>query len=779
MNIITSPDTKVGKLSVENRFYSTAAFTQNFIELSNLNNSHLKLEQDVVYLSASIPNDLPNTLDKLADVDNQISNNVQQLSKQLNNYIGNGENNCFQAFNTKEQSYIFKYSSDVSAIPISGLRTIEKDGQLYRQVVLSANRASTLQPITTIEDRSVDDYYLSSSFFRIPSAIKTKSGRTIAIYDVRWKGAYDIGSAPYNDQVIAMSYSDDNAKTWTTPKCIIDWVLSSQETINGTLLTCWQSGASDPGILYDEENNIVFVFAIAGRGFIGPASESTNTVSYSSAIRQQMVMTYSTDEGNTWSTPESISHRIYDDENAQALNIPPEWGKTYYYLFPSCSAGFITKHQPNKNNNGKMFIPVQLHTRDVGGNSRATLMQVTASIVDGQVNTSFNLINTNDALIGSINGGSDEGQCCEGPNGEFVFFVKSYSTNSYDRYQNGTGNNYSINPKYMYMGRIYKSNDMGQSWHIIGDMNLSQLNTSANVNDIVPTSLMSIGKCKPGLMYSNALNSYIVSYQLELCYNNGSSSRENVVLMYSKDLLSWKPFEHVENPGGGAGYSTFLQLPSDNDDVEIIFESYDEIRQANSAQFKVVKFGFYGSTPEYSNSTLQPLIMNSQQRIIQGFTFKTFDFSKNGYMNVKNLKIRGGTTNTSTPAGPAYAAIYEDGYLKAVSDIITLYKFCVYVFTWQTKNPNTNEYQDSPIMLKPNITYTIIIYKESSTPRNNIINSAITNLKSNVKDFTSFPERGNETPIMEYFSNINGNVQLYSSGAVLENKTALISFDVV
>lgn len=69
----------------------------------------------------------------------------------------------------------------------------------------------------------VSGYDEGSEYFRIPSIVKLNSGRRMAIYDIKWKSHEDIGKTTYNDQCIGMSYSDDNGKTWTKPKAIIDW----------------------------------------------------------------------------------------------------------------------------------------------------------------------------------------------------------------------------------------------------------------------------------------------------------------------------------------------------------------------------------------------------------------------------------------------------------------------------------------------------------------------------------------------------------------------------
>ena len=73
-----------------------------------------------------------------------------------------------------------------------------------------------------------------------------------------------------------MVYSDDRGKTWSNPKAIVDWFYPtySPETPG----VKYQCGVSDPGILYDEENNVVMVFALGGYGYTNRYSQKTEDV---------------------------------------------------------------------------------------------------------------------------------------------------------------------------------------------------------------------------------------------------------------------------------------------------------------------------------------------------------------------------------------------------------------------------------------------------------------------------------------------------------------------
>ncbi|MCJ0588646.1 sialidase, partial [Enterococcus cecorum] len=58
-----------------------------------------------------------------------------------------------------------------------------------------------------------------SNYFRIPSLYTLSNGRVFASVDARYGGTHDF----LNKINIATSYSDDNGKTWTTPKLTLSF----------------------------------------------------------------------------------------------------------------------------------------------------------------------------------------------------------------------------------------------------------------------------------------------------------------------------------------------------------------------------------------------------------------------------------------------------------------------------------------------------------------------------------------------------------------------------
>ena len=180
----------------------------------------------------------------------------------------------------------------------------------------------------------VPGYGDGSQYFRIPSIVRLNSGRRMVIFDVRWQSHEDIGKTQYNDQCIGMVYSDDRGKTWSEPKAVIDWFYPTYNP--DAPGTNYQCGVSDPGILYDEENDVVMVFALGGYGYANRQSQLTADVL--AADRQQMVFSWSKDGGETWSEPMTINDKIFDSDG-----VGRTWANEFAYLFPTCTSGITLK----------------------------------------------------------------------------------------------------------------------------------------------------------------------------------------------------------------------------------------------------------------------------------------------------------------------------------------------------------------------------------------------------------------------------------------------------
>lgn len=143
--------------------------------------------------------------------------------------------------------------------------------------------------------------------YRIPGLATSTKGTLLAVFDCRNQSSGDL---PANIDVGLMR-SDDDGKTWGKLTRILDY---------GT------DGVGDPAILVDKQTGRVFVVALYAKGNrawvnSGPGLTPEET--------GQLVLTYSDDDGRTWSKPRSLTPEIKK----------PEWR----LLFNGPGAGIQTK----------------------------------------------------------------------------------------------------------------------------------------------------------------------------------------------------------------------------------------------------------------------------------------------------------------------------------------------------------------------------------------------------------------------------------------------------
>ena len=567
---------------------------------------------------------------------------LQELEQLLSGY----GSDSFSLYKKKSYSNLFSFDDNLTGSITIGGNIPEK----YQFVKVNNN--------TPVELNSSN--YLSSKYFRIPSAIKTNDGRLIAVYDIRWQNEQDITRTTYNDQMIGMSYSDDDGETWSQPKRIISWFMSSSDEND----TYYQSGASDPGIIYDSIHNVIMVFAVAGKGFAyksTPYLWSKTGSAIDSAERQQFVLAWSKDNGETWSEPVSINNKIFDNENFNSHN----WINDYTYLFSSCGTGITLKNQQIEENNGQILLLAQLHVTPSSSlpsdfdefqkPSRAQILKIIPTY-----STTNNLQDIKCVLVGSsigeINNGSDEGQICEGPNGELVAIVKSYGEFNNSEY--GSFSNSCIRI------RIYKSTDLGETWQICGDL-------TNDTNDSICTTLESTAATKPSIYYSEKLGVYIASYQLSF----GKDTRVYHILRYSKDLISWQVFDTLL-PFSTSGYASFVQQ-NDNNQLGIIFEGYSGGTWSGSSftwtaakQISYCKYNLTGTEETTKTNYVSEVgaLASGTAKNVQGFSFTLNNFTSKSSLSVDALKIQ------CTPAltSDFYCILYESNMPTALSVAQTL-----------------------------------------------------------------------------------------------------------
>lgn len=128
--------------------------------------------------------------------------------------------------------------------------------------------------------------------YRIPGIVQTDKGTLIGVYDIRYNNSKDL---PEHID-IGMSRSTDSGHTWQPMK-----VIMSMGGANDN------SGVGDPSMLFDEKTKTIWVAALWSKGNHSIAG-STGGLSPDST--GQFLLVKSSDDGNTWSSPENITSQI-------------------------------------------------------------------------------------------------------------------------------------------------------------------------------------------------------------------------------------------------------------------------------------------------------------------------------------------------------------------------------------------------------------------------------------------------------------------------------------
>jgi len=131
--------------------------------------------------------------------------------------------------------------------------------------------------------------------YRIPGLATTPEGTLIAVFDVRYESSADLPG----DIDVGMMRSTDDGDTWSRMQVILDFDGGEADTHG--------NGVGDAAVLVDRKTGDVLVAALWSRGdrawnASGPGSTPEET--------GQLVLTRSTDDGETWAKPMNISQRI-------------------------------------------------------------------------------------------------------------------------------------------------------------------------------------------------------------------------------------------------------------------------------------------------------------------------------------------------------------------------------------------------------------------------------------------------------------------------------------
>ena len=140
--------------------------------------------------------------------------------------------------------------------------------------------------------------------YRIPGLVTSNAGTLVACYDIRHNNSLDL----QEDIDIGVSRSTDGGKTWGPMIVAMD-------------MGCYggrpqgENGVGDPAILVDKETGRIFIVAAWTHGLpqksvawfkVGKGLEPEETA--------QIMLTYSDDDGLTWSQPRSITKMVKNPE---------------------------------------------------------------------------------------------------------------------------------------------------------------------------------------------------------------------------------------------------------------------------------------------------------------------------------------------------------------------------------------------------------------------------------------------------------------------------------
>lgn len=137
--------------------------------------------------------------------------------------------------------------------------------------------------------------------YRIPGLVTTPKGTLLAVYDVRYNNSRDLQE--HID--IGLSRSRDGGRTWEKMRRPIAFGEHGG-------LPAAQNGAGDPAILVDETSGDVLISSIWAHGMGNGMAWWSTVPGMSPDYTAQWVMVRSSDDGRTWSKPESISPQLKD-----------------------------------------------------------------------------------------------------------------------------------------------------------------------------------------------------------------------------------------------------------------------------------------------------------------------------------------------------------------------------------------------------------------------------------------------------------------------------------
>lgn len=147
--------------------------------------------------------------------------------------------------------------------------------------------------------------------FRIPGLVCTPRGTLIAVYDARWNSAVDLQA----DIDVCISRSIDQGRHWLPMQKAIDmknWGGKPEK----------ENGVGDPAILVDPQTGRIWIAALWLHGKPGQRAWWSSEAGLSPEKTGQLLLTYSDDDGASWSEPVSITPQIKKPEWTLCFNGP-------------------------------------------------------------------------------------------------------------------------------------------------------------------------------------------------------------------------------------------------------------------------------------------------------------------------------------------------------------------------------------------------------------------------------------------------------------------------
>lgn len=140
-----------------------------------------------------------------------------------------------------------------------------------------------------------------SAAFRIPGLVTSKEGTLLGVYDVRYNNSADLQE--YVD--VGLSRSTDKGQTWEKMRLPLSF-----GEYGG--MPKAQNGVGDPAILVDDVTGTIWIIAAWTHGMGNGRAWVNSMDGNDKETTAQLVLTKSTDDGETWSDPINITQQVKD-----------------------------------------------------------------------------------------------------------------------------------------------------------------------------------------------------------------------------------------------------------------------------------------------------------------------------------------------------------------------------------------------------------------------------------------------------------------------------------